>query len=922
MADYNPRDIEAKWRQYWQEKGLYKVSVDHSRPKYYILDMFPYPSGAGLHVGHPLGYIASDILARYKRLKGFNVLHPMGYDSFGLPAEQYAIETGQHPALTTQANINTYRSQLEKIGFSYDWDREVRTSDPAYYRWTQWIFGELFESWYDRQADKARPISELTALFAQQGNSSIDAVCDEDTPAFSAKDWLSWTDLQRSDMLLRYRLTYLAEVYVNWCPALGTVLANDEVKDGFSERGGHPVERKQMRQWMMRITAYADRLLHHLDQLHWPEAVKEIQRNWIGKSFGCELDFAVEGQALVLTAFTTRPDTIFGVTYLVLAPEHEAVTSLTTATQRQEVESYVEKAKNRSERDRMADVKTVSGAFTGSYVTNPLTGTQVPVWVADYVLAGYGTGVVMGVPSSDDRDHRFAKHFGLPIVCVIEGTETAENPTERKHGKLINSGFLNGMDTDKAIHAAIARAVELGVGKAKVNYKLRDAVFGRQRYWGEPVPVYFQNGIPKLLPDDALPLVLPEIDQYRPTATGEPPLARAAQHWKYQGFDYEWSTMPGWAGSSWYFLRYMDPANGQAFASREATDYWGEVDFYLGGSEHATGHLLYARFWNMFLYDRGFIGHEEPFRRLVNQGMIQGRSSIAYKLKDENTFVSHGLRTQYEVIELHVDVNIVENDVLDIEAFRRWRPEYADAQFVTENGKYLCGSVVEKMSKRWYNVVNPDDVIARYGADTFRLYEMFLGPIEQSKPWSTESIDGVARFLRKFWRLFYDEKGWIVTEEPATPEALKVLHKTLRKLEEDIERLSFNTCVSTFMICTNELTALGNASRRQVLEPLLVALSPFAPHIAEELWQTMGHQDSILTVRFPQWDPALVQDDSYECAIQVNGKVRTTMQFGMDMSAEDIQAQVLASEVVQKWLEGKAPKKVIVVPKKIVNVVI
>jgi len=930
MVEYDHKSTEPKWQKYWSEKGIYKVENDTSKPKYYVLDMFPYPSGAGLHVGHPLGYIASDIFSRYKTLKGFNVLHPMGFDAFGLPAEQYAIETGQHPAITTKKNIATFKNQLSKIGFCFDWSREVNTSEPRFYKWTQWIFMQLFNAWFDNKEQKAKSILELKVAFEKAGNVGIDAACDEDTPLFSADEWKSLSKEEQEKILLKYRLTYPADAVVNWCPALGTVLANDEIKDGFSERGGHPVERKKMKQWMMRITAYADRLLENLEGLKWSEALKEMQRNWIGKSFGCELDFKVVDKDITLTAFTTRPDTIFGVTYVVLAPEHELIETLTTDEQRAAVTNYVDTAKNRSERDRMSDVKSVSGVFTGSYVTNPISGEQVQLWVADYVLAGYGTGVVMAVPSSDDRDFRFAKHFGLPIRCVIEGTENLEDPTEKKDGKLINSGFLDGLygekiygeGTGEATWATIEKAEELGVGKRKVNYKMRDAVFSRQRYWGEPVPVYFKEGIPHLLSEDELPHELPKIDEYRPTETGEPPLGRA-KDWQYNGkYLYELTTMPGWAGSSWYFLRYMDANNEEEFVSKEAAGYWGEVDLYVGGTEHAVGHLLYSRFWNNFLFDMGYISHKEPFKKLVNQGMIQGRSSLIYKLKTENKFVSEGLKNNYDVLEMHCDVNLVQNDALDVEAFKKWRPEFKDAEFILEDGKYICGSVVEKMSKSKYNVVNPDDVIDKYGADTLRMYEMFLGPLEASKPWNTDGIEGVAKFLRRTYNLFFSDKDeFEVSEEAPNKDELKILHQTIKKVASDIESLSFNTSVAQFMVCTNELYKL-KCNKRSVLEPLLIILSPFAPHITEELWANLGHDSSITRSTFPTHNEAYLVETQVEYPVSVNGKVRAKMQFEVDTPKEEIEKAVLADETIQKWLQGKPPKKVIVVPKRIVNVVI
>jgi len=921
MADYNHQEIEEKWQKTWDEKKIYQVKEQTNKPKYYVLDMFPYPSGAGLHVGHPLGYIASDIVSRYKRNKGFNVLHPMGFDAFGLPAEQYAIQTGQHPAITTAQNIKRYKEQLTNIGFCFDWSREVNTSDPGYYRWTQWIFMQLFLSWYDQQEEKAKPISDLISIFEKDGNKNIAAACDEDTPLFSAEDWLNFSDKEKEELLLNYRLTYPAEAIVNWCPELGTVLANDEVKDGYSERGGHPVERKKMKQWMMRITAYADRLLKNLDQLDWSTSMKDMQTNWIGKSYGCELDFKVANKDIILTAFTTRPDTTFGVTYLVLAPEHELVNELTTEEYKKAVNAYIAEAKNRSERERMADVKSVSGVFTGSYVINPFNQEKVPLWIADYVLAGYGTGVVMAVPSSDDRDFRFANHFNLPIVRVIAGTEDLDDPTEIKHGKMINSGFLNGMDSTNAIQATTEKAEKEGFGKAKINYKMRDAVFSRQRYWGEPVPVYFKDDLPKLLPENELPLELPPVDEYKPTETGEPPLGRA-KDWKYQNkYEYELTTMPGWAGSSWYFLRYMDAQNNQQFVSSEAVKYWNQVDLYIGGTEHATGHLLYSRFWNLFLFDRGFIFHEEPFKKLVNQGMIQGRSNLLYKLKNENKFVSAGLKNNYDTIELHVDVNIVENDVLDIEAFKKWMPEYKDATFELENGKLVCGYMVEKMSKRWYNVVNPDDVIEKYGADTLRMYEMFLGPIEDSKPWNTHGIDGVAKFLRRLWGLFFNGDNFNVSDAKPEKAELKLLHKTIKKIAEDIESLSFNTSVSEFMICVNGLVSM-KCNKKSILEPLLIILSPFAPHITEELWHRLGHQNSIINAPFPDFKEEYIKEDAFEYPISVNGKVRDKMSFPVDMSKNEIKKHVLANEKIQKWLAGKPPKKMIVVPQRIVNVVV
>jgi leucyl-tRNA synthetase len=923
MADYTFRQIEKKWQAYWREQKTFKVTEDTSRPKYYALDMFPYPSGAGLHVGHPLGYIASDIVARYKRIKGFNVLHPMGFDSFGLPAEQYAIQTGQHPAITTEQNINRYKEQLANLGFSYDWDREVRTSDPAYYKWTQWIFMELFRSWYNQETDRAEPIETLVERFAQEGNRRVQAVCDEDTPSFSAEEWRQMDEREQQFMLLRYRLTYLSDAVVNWCPALGTVLANDEVKDGLSERGGYPVERKLMRQWMMRISAYAERLLQGLDTIDWPEPLKEMQRYWIGKSIGAELEFALENSGEKIKVFTTRLDTIYGVSFLVLAPEHELVEQITTEEQRAEVKAYVAVAKNRSERERMADVKTVSGVFTGAYALNPFNGEKVPVYIADYVLAGYGTGAVMAVPSGDQRDWNFATHFHLPILPILDTQQDLDQQADpTKEGRYINSGIIDGLTYQEALPVLVDFLEKQEVGKSRINYRMRDAVFSRQRYWGEPVPVYFEDGIPRLLEEEDLPLELPVIDEYKPTETGEAPLGRA-KDWKYKGeYPYELNTMPGWAGSSWYFYRYMDAHNDQAFASPETINYWRDVDLYIGGSEHATGHLLYSRFWNKFLFDRGYVPEEEPFKKLINQGMIQGRSNFVYRINGTNTYVSHGLREQHEVTPLHVDVNIVENDVLDLEAFKAWRPELANAEFILEDGKYICGVEIEKMSKSKYNVVNPDDLVERAGADTLRLYEMFLGPLEQFKPWNTHGMDGVLKFLRKYWKLFFAADGsFAVSEEAPTAKELKALHKTIKKVEEDIERFSFNTSVSTFMICVNELTAL-KTNKRAILEPLTIILSPYAPHITEELWEKLGHQESISTATYPAWNEAYLAEDTFEYPISINGKMRTKMSFAADAPKEDIEKAVMAAEQVQKYLEGKQPKKIIVVPNKIVNVVV
>ncbi|WP_242918819.1 leucine--tRNA ligase [Pontibacter liquoris] len=922
MSEYNFNQIEKKWQRYWEENQTFKARANDNKPKYYALDMFPYPSGAGLHVGHPLGYIASDIVSRYKRTKGYNVLHPMGFDAFGLPAEQYAIQTGQHPAITTEQNIQRYVEQLKNIGFSYDWEREVRTSDPSYYKWTQWIFMQLFNCYYNYTSDKAEPVAALIKEFEQNGNRNVKAACDDDTPAFSAAEWQAKSELQKSELLLKYRLTYVAEAVVNWCPALGTVLANDEVKDGLSERGGYPVERKRMRQWMMRITAYAERLLQGLEDIDWPEPVKEMQRNWIGKSVGAELEFAVEGSQQKIEVFTTRIDTIFGVSFVVLAPEHELVKQITTDAQRQQVEEYVTVAKNRSERERMTDVKTVSGVFTGAYAINPISGDKVQIWIADYVLAGYGTGAVMAVPGHDTRDYAFAKYFNLPIPQVVEGGNLAEEAHAAKEGIIINSGFLNGLEVKTAIKAGIARAEELGVGRGKVNYRMRDAVFSRQRYWGEPVPVYFKDGIPHLIKESELPLELPKIDAYLPTETGEPPLGRAVD-WKYDNqYEYELSTMPGWAGSSWYWYRYMDPRNDAAFADPEAVNYWRNVDLYIGGSEHATGHLLYSRFWNKFMYDLGLVPEQEPFKKLINQGMIQGRSNFVFRVKDSNTYVSFGLKDKYDTTALHVDVNIVENDVLDIDAFKNWRPENADAEFVLEDGKYNVGMEIEKMSKSKYNVVNPDDLVERMGADTLRMYEMFLGPLEQFKPWNTNGMDGVHKFLRKYWRLFHDNDGnFTVSEEAPTAAELKSLHKTIKKVEEDIERFSFNTSVSSFMICVNELTQL-KTNKRAILEPLTIILSPYAPHITEEVWQQLGHAQSISEAIFPAWKEEYLTENTFEYPVSVNGKVRAKLTFAVDAPREEMEKMVLTDEQVTRFLDGKSPKKIIIVPNKIINVVV
>ncbi len=923
MADYKHLDIEKKWQKYWEENGTYEVKIDHNKPKYYVLDMFPYPSGAGLHVGHPLGYIATDIISRFKRLKGFNVLHPMGFDAFGLPAEQYAIQTGQHPAITTETNINRYKEQLTNLGFCYDWSREVRTSAPSYYKWTQWIFKQLFNSWYDKDADKAKSIDILIDIFSKEGNTNVFAECDDDTPSFTASEWNSWNEEQQQSILLKYRLTFIAETTVNWCPEMGTVLSNDEVKDGFSERGGFPVIKKVMPQWSMRITAYADRLISGLDSIDWPEPIKDMQRNWIGKSFGAEVEFQIENHQEKIKVFTTRIDTIHGVTFMVLAPESEIVHKITTSEQKAAVEDYIEIAKNRSERERMSDVKTISGVFTGSYAINPFNGEKVPIWIADYVLAGYGTGAVMAVPSGDQRDFDFANHFNLPIVPILDSqklTDTEADPT--KDGKYINSGILNGLNYEEATQKAIQYIEEKGIGSSKINYRLRDAIFGRQRYWGEPIPVYFKNGVPYLLEDDQLPLELPEVDKYLPTEDGEPPLGRA-EAWKSDdGHPYELTTMPGWAGSSWYFFRYMDPKNDEVFAGEEALKYWKQVDFYLGGSEHATGHLLYSRFWTKFLFDMGYIEVDEYASKLVNQGMIQGRSNFVYRVKNENKFVSFGLRKEYDCYPVHVDVNIVKDDILDIDAFKNFRNDAKDAEFVLENGKFICGWEVEKMSKSKYNVVNPDELVEKYGADTLRMYEMFLGPLEQSKPWNTNGIEGVFKFLRKFWALFHDkENNFNVSDESPKKDELKVLHGLLKKIEEDVNRLSLNTSVSNFMIATNELGSL-KCNKREILEPMTIALASYAPHISEELWALLGHEETIFDAAFPAYEEKYLVEDSIEYPVMVNGKMRAKIQMSATASNQEIQSAALENENVKKWIEDKQPKKIIVVPKKIVNIVL
>ena len=920
--EYNFKEVEKKWQSYWQENKTYRVEVDPSKPKYYVLDMFPYPSGAGLHVGHPLGYIASDIYSRYKHLKGFNVLHPMGYDAYGLPAEQYAIQTGQHPAITTEKNIRRYREQMDKIGFSFDWDREIRTCDPEYYKWTQWTFIQMFNSFYCYDEQKAMPITELVKAFETVGTQGLNVACGEEMN-FTAEEWKRKSTKEQQEILLNYRLAYLADTMVNWCPQLGTVLANDEVKEGLSLRGGYPVVQKKMRQWSLRVSAYAQRLLDGLDNIDWSDSLKDIQRNWIGRSQGADVKFDVKDSDLKLEIFTTRPDTIFGVSFMVLAPESDYVKPLTTPEQADAVAEYLDYVSKRTERERQTEVKKVTGVFTGSYAINPFTNEAIPIWISEYVLSGYGTGAIMAVPGHDSRDYAFAKHFNLPIVPVIddgEGHDMSEGSYDAKAGKMINSGIINGMEVKEAIAYIAGEVEKRGIGKSKINYRLRDAIFSRQRYWGEPFPVYYKDDLPYMLDESKLPLELPEVDKYLPTESGEPPLGRA-KNWKTEdGYPLELNTMPGFAGSSAYFLRYMDPHNNNTLVDHEICNYWKNVDLYLGGSEHATGHLIYARFWNMFLYDLGVACEEEPFKKLINQGMIQGRSNFVYRIQGTNTFVSVGLKDQYKTTEIHVDVNIVKNDVLDQDAFRAWMPEYANAEFILENGKYICGWAIEKMSKSMFNVVNPDTIIEEYGADTLRLYEMFLGPLEFSKPWDTQGIDGVYKFLRKFWRLFQVGEDCSVSDETPSREELKVLHKTIKKVEYDIENFSFNTSIPAFMICTNELTAL-KCNKRAVLEPLVIALAPFAPHMAEELWSLLGHSQSITKESFPKWEEKFLVEDAFEYPVSFNGKVRFKLSMPLTATNADIEAAVKAAPESTKWLEGKEIKKMIIVPKKIVNVV-
>lgn len=925
--EYNFREIEPKWQAYWKSRRTFEVNVNPAKPKFYVLDMFPYPSGAGLHVGHPLGYIASDIYSWYKRLNGYNVLHPMGYDAFGLPAEQYAIQTGQHPALTTENNIRRYREQLDKIGFSFDWSREVRTCDPDYYQWTQWVFIRLFKHWYNTQTEKAEPIDLLISHFRQNGTVGIQAACTE-MLEFSASGWNNMPPDKQQEVLLNYRLAYLAETLVNWCPALGTVLANDEVKEGFSVRGGHPVEQKRMKQWLLRVSAYAERLLRGLDHIDWSDSLKEMQRNWIGKSEGANMFFAVPSKEITIEIFTTRADTIFGATFMVLAPESELVDILTQPDYREEVQAYLIETKKRTERERMAEVKKVTGVFTGSYAVNPFTGLDIPIWVADYVLAGYGTGAIMAVPAHDSRDFKFARRFNLPIIQVVlqpgeEATDpyTWDDSFDAKEGTMINSGFLNGSTVPQAIARTKTEVEARGIGKVQVNYRLRDAIFSRQRYWGEPFPIYYKNGVPCVMEESELPVRLPEVDAFLPTEKGEPPLGRAAGWVTAEGYPIELSTMPGFAGSSAYYLRYMDPLNKKALVSKEANEYWQDVDLYIGGTEHATGHLIYSRFWNKFLFDTGYVCRDEPFRKLINQGMIQGRSNFAYRIKGTNKFVSLGLKDQYETTAIHVDINMVSHDVMNTEAFRNWNPEYENAEFILEHGKYICGWAVEKMSKSMYNVVNPDSIIEKYGADTLRLYEMFLGPVEQSKPWDTNGIDGVHKFFRKLWRLFYqDADSRIVVDGTPSAAELKVLHRTIKRIQEDIERFSFNTAVSTFMICVNDLTDL-DCHKKEVLEPLLILLAPFAPHFAEELWNQFGHPESISKASWPVLDPSYLIEGTIEYPVSFNGKMRFKIELSADMDVKGIENAVMSHELTGKHLQGTKPKKIVVVPKRIINIV-
>ncbi len=927
--EYNFRDIESRWQKSWADNGTYKVEINHDKPKYYVLDMFPYPSGAGLHVGHPLGYIASDIYARFKRLNGFNVLHPMGYDAYGLPAEQYAIQTGQHPAVTTENNIKRYREQLDKIGFSFDWSREVRTCDPGYYKWTQWAFEKMFGSFYDTKLNKARPIQVLTQHFAQHGTEGVNAAQSEEM-TFTADEWNAKSKSEQLDILMNYRIAYLGNMMVNWCPKLGTVLANDEVVEGVSIRGGYPVVQKVMRQWCLRVSAYSQRLLDGLDTVDWSDSIKETQRNWIGRSEGAEMKFQIKGSDECLTIFTTRADTVFGVTFMVLAPESEYTSKLTTPDQAEAVKAYVDQTSKRTERERIADRK-VTGVFTGSYAINPLTLEEIPIWVSDYVLAGYGTGAIMAVPAHDSRDYAFAKTFGLEIRTVVEGADVSEQSFDAKEGIVCNSPMpgreavgglnLNGLTIKQSIAATKKFISEHHIGRVKVNYRLRDAIFSRQRYWGEPFPVYYKDGQPQMLPIEKLPLQLPEVDKYLPTETGEPPLGRAKNWQTEDGYPYELCTMPGFAGSSAYYLRYMDPHNNDALVSPDANHYWQSVDLYVGGAEHATGHLIYSRFWNKFLFDIGISSTEEPFKKLVNQGMIQGRSNFVYRIKDTNTFVSLGLKDQYDVTPIHVDVNIVSGDVLDVEAFKAWRPEYNNAEFILEDGKYVCGWAVEKMSKSMFNVVNPDMVVDRFGADTLRMYEMFLGPVELSKPWDTNGIDGVSRFLKKLWRHYYDADTLVLSEEKPTSAEYKALHTCIKKVTEAIERFSFNTCVSQFMITLAELQSL-KCRKKAILEPFIVLIAPFAPHIAEEIWHDLGHDTTVCDAKWPELDESHLVEDTIKYPVAFNGKTRFTMDFPAGADVKAIENVVVNSDQAAKYIDGKPIRKVIVVPGKMINVVI
>ena len=920
--EYNFSEIEKKWRNYWKDNSTYKTVEDKNKKKYYILDMFPYPSGAGLHVGHPLGYIASDIFARYKRLKGYNVLHPMGFDSFGLPTEQYAIQTGIHPAIATKDNIERYKKQLNQIGFSYDWSREVQTSSPNYYKWTQWIFKQLFDSYYCTSQDKAVQILELILDFEKNGNKQSNAVCDENTPEFSASEWNNFSEKKQEKILLNYRLSFLSDTWVNWCEGLGTVLANDEVKDGISERGGFPVEQKLMKQWSLRITAYADRLISGLDTVDWSESIKEIQKNWIGKSKGASVSFKVENSEDRIEVFTTRPDTIFGVNFMVLSPEHELVEKLTTSDKKVDVETYVNKAKLKSERERQAD-KSVSGVFTGSYAIHPFTGNKVAIWIGEYVIATYGTGAVMAVPCGDQRDWDFATYFGIDIINIFDGVDISENANEEIDVLIANSDFLNGIPAKKAIQKAIEEIEKGGFGEGKINYRLRDAIFSRQRYWGEPFPIYYKDETAYILENDKH-VTLPKVDKYLPTASGEPPLARAKKEdWNvFEGDRMETNIMPGWAGSSWYFLRYMDPTNDGEFCGKEKSDYWGQVDLYIGGAEHAVGHLLYSRFWTKFLYDRGFIGFDEPFKKMINQGMILGRSNFVYRIKESNTFVSFDKRKEHKTIRLHVDISLVDNDMLDVESFKNWRKEYSDAEFIlNDNGKYLCGNEVEKMSKSKYNVQTPDELVEKFGADTLRLYEMFLGPLEQFKPWNTKGINGVHNFLRKFWRLVHDdENNFSVSDDKPNNENYKTLHKTIKKVEEEIEKYSFNTVVSTFMICVNELTE-QKCNNREIISDFTVLLSSYAPHISEEIWNKLGNNSSVTTADFPKFNESYLVENEVNYPVSFNGKMRFKISLPAEMTKDEVEAEVMKHEKTAHYLDGKSPKKVIVVPKRIVNIV-